>query len=235
MARVRRFWMPIGLGAALVIAGLVFAATWAGFQPKHIVVVGNHRVTRHEIVVRAAILRHETIWLQNTGAIAKRIEAIPFVDTASVHRIPPATIEIAIAERTPFAILVSGSESGLADHALRVLDAAPADARLPMLVLEPGLELVPGAFVKTRDAVALRAAYDALNAAQIVPAQIALDRYGGIVVTLSDGLRLLLGTPADLAQKLALVNPILSQVVGRQRRVAALDLRAPATPVIVYR
>ena len=50
-----------------------------------------------------------------------------------------------------------------------------------------------------------------------------------------NGLRLLLGSEKDLAQKLALVDPILSQVVGKQRRVAAIDLRAPATPVIVYR
>jgi len=48
-------------------------------------------------------------------------------------------------------------------------------------------------------------------------------------------LRLLFGSETDLSRKLTLADAILSQLVSRQRRVAAIDLRAPSAPVLVYR
>ncbi|MBV8148438.1 MAG: hypothetical protein JO092_05045, partial [Candidatus Eremiobacteraeota bacterium] len=45
----------------------------------------------------------------------------------------------------------------------------------------------------------------------------------------------LFGDDADLTKKAALVNPILAQVDRGRRRISALDLRAPGTPVVVYK
>jgi len=219
----------------LAVAGLGVAATWPGFDPKQISVSGNHRVAGVQILQRAAIAPHVTIWLQNTGAMRRRIEAIPYIATASVHRVPPASIAIAVSERVPYALVRSDEDEALVDHAMRVLEPATLDATLPVLVLRPGLDLTPGTFIKSRDAVALRAADDAMGARQIVPAQLEFDRYGGLVVTLHSGLRLLLGSDNDLGQKLTLAGAIISQVVGKRQHVSAIDLRAPGTPVLVYR
>ncbi len=60
--------------------------------------------------------------------------------------------------------------------------------------------------------------------------QLDLDRYGGLEVTLQTGPRLLLGNGSDLPKKLALASAILAQIVHGERRVAAIDVRAPATP-----
>ncbi len=234
-ARIRPFWMPIAFCVALALAGLAFAATWTGFDPKRIVVQGNRRVAGSEILTRAAIAPRESIWLQNTGAMVRRIQAIPYVDTAAVHRRPPASVTIVVSERTPFAILRSGDNIALVDRALRVLTLEVPDDPLPIFVMRSVLELSPGEFVKTHDAIELRETYEAMAARQIVPAQLGFDRFGGVVATLHGGLRLLFGPENDLGRKLMLADAILSQVVGRERRVAAIDLRAPGTPVLVYR
>jgi cell division protein FtsQ len=234
-ARMRPFWMPIGAGTALVVVGLALAATWPGFRPTRIAVVGNQRVSRGEILARAGIAPHLSIWLENTGAIAGRIAAIPFIATATVHRIPPATLTIVVTERAVFATLRSGANAAVVDRALRVLESASDDQVRPVLVVAPGLDLLPGEFVRTRPAVELRDAYETMSARRIVPVEVGFDRFGGLVVTMDGGLRLLLGGQSDLGQKLTLADAILSQVVGSQRRVAAIDLRAPATPVLVYR
>jgi hypothetical protein len=104
-----------------------------------------------------------------------------------------------------------------------------------MLILPAGVALSPGKFVATRDAIALRDAYEAMLLRRITPRSIGFDRYGGLVVTLHDGMRLLLGQEGDLVQKLTLVDAILAQVVRGQRRITAIDVRAPSTPVVVYR
>ena len=234
-ARVKPFWMPIAVVAALAATGIGFGVTWPGFRPQAIYVSGNHVVTRAEIVARAGISPRESIWLQNARAIRLRIEAIPYVASAAVHRRVPASVSIVVTERAPYAVLRSGEDSAVADHSLRVLAVADGSETLPVFVLPPGIVLVPGVFVTLPAAAALRKAQDALADKGILPASLGFDRFGGLVVELRGGVRVLLGSQSDLESKLALVKPILAQVVGEQRRVAAIDLRAPGTPVVVYR
>ncbi|MGA8575590.1 MAG: FtsQ-type POTRA domain-containing protein [Candidatus Cybelea sp.] len=235
VARIRPFWMPIALASVLLLATVAVAATWPAFDPKEIIVSGNHRVGRNEILARAAIPSRVTIWLQNTGAIERRIETIPYIAQAAVHRGLPASIRIAVVERTPFAVVESGFDAAVVDHALRVLEPATAAAAGPVFMLDPGADLVPGSYLRTREAIELRNTYDAVAAAHMAATTLALDRYGGRVVTIRGGVKLLLGSSNDMERKLTLADAILSQVVRRERRVSAIDLRAPAAPVLVYR
>ena len=220
----------------MVLAGAVtFAAIYPGFDAKRVVVSGNRRVGGQEILTRAAIAANTTIWLQNTGAIERRVAEIPYIDRVRVRRVPPATIRIVVTERTPFAVLHSGYDAAVVDRTLRVLEPAPAESALPVFDLEPALDLTPGSFVRSSDAVTLRSAYEIMAAHHMTPVELRLDRYGGLVVTMRSGVRLMLGGQSDLTQKLTLADAILSQIVTGRRRVAAIDLRAPSAPVLVYR
>lgn len=234
-ARLRPFWILIGFLLVVVIAGGATAAMWPGFTPKRIEVGGNHNATRDEILARAGILPNVNIWLQSPYAIAARIEAIPYVGTASVHRIPPATIAIVVTERVPFAVVTEGSEAVLVDRDLRVLQAADAPSDLVTLTLPPATELVPGAFLKTEQAVGLRTTYDQLIAAHVVPIALEYDKFGGVVATMRGGILVMLGDEDEMPRKIALIDPILSQVVRKGRPADAIDLRAPNTPVVDYK
>jgi cell division septal protein FtsQ len=233
-ARIRPFWIVITFSVALLAVGGGFAVTWPGFDPKSIRVTGNHRVASSEILARAAIAPRTSMWFQSTGAMAKRIASIPDVESVKIRRIPPATIRISVTERVPYAVLRSGANDAVADRAMRVL-LYDGEQTLPIFVLQPGVDLTPGTFVTSSDALSLRDAYGALLQRGFVPVQLALDRYGGLEVTLQTGPRLLLGNGSDLPKKLALASAILAQIVHGERRVAAIDVRAPASPVVVYR
>jgi cell division protein FtsQ len=234
-ARIRPFWMSIALLGLVAAAIIGVAATWPGFETKNVEVVGNERVSSNEILRHADITPGRSIWLQSLGGVARRIQSIPYVAAVSVHRIPPGSIRISVTERVPFAILQSGPERVTVDRGLRVLEPASADERRPVLIVPAGLALWPGKFVTTRDAITLRDAYEAMLLRRITPSSLGYDRYGGLVVTLHDGLRVLLGQDGDLVQKLTLVEAILAQVVRAQRRITTIDVRAPSTPVVVYR
>ncbi len=234
-ARLRPFRMLIAVCAVLVLVALGLAASWPGFDPKSVAVTGNERVPRSEILDRAAVASDQSMWLQSLRAMRARVEAIPYIASASVRRMPPASIVIAVSERTPFAVVRSGEDAVVVDRGLRVLQAATGEENLPVFSVKPGAMVVPGAFL-TQDGIAtLRDDYEAMIAAHVRPRELELDRFGGLVATVQGGIRVLLGDENDLGKKLALVDPILSQVVSNPRQVAAIDLRAPATPVIVYR
>ncbi len=208
---------------------------WSGFDPAEVTVAGNHRVSSGEILRRADIARDRSMWLENTGAIADRIRAIPDIASVSIHRLPPASLTISVSERVPFAVLQSGEQLAVVDHALRVLSSSGEGATLPVLVLPRDRPLTPGTFVTVHDALVLRDAFATMASNGLSPATLAFDRYGELVATMSGDLRVLLGEPNDLERKIRLVNAIRAQVVRRQQSVSAIDVRAPATPVVVYR
>jgi cell division protein FtsQ len=233
--RLRPFWIPLSLIGILVVAGITFAVLWPGFDPQRVVASGNRVVTSADILRAARVNMHVNMWLQNGRAIARRVEALPYVDSAHVHRFPPTTVVISVTERIPFAVVVSDGESVLVDRHLRVLAPTYDATTLPQLTLPPGVELDPGAFVARRDATALADDYEAMIAGHVVPLELHYDKFGGLVATVRGGIEILLGDDGDLAKKLPLVDPILAQVVRKERKVSQVDLRAPGTPVVVYR
>ncbi len=231
--QLRQFWIVIAVAVGVAVVGGGLAITWPGFQPRTIVVSGNRSVSRAEIVGRSGISTHVNMWLQNPRAIAARIASIPDIGSVRVYPIPPATVRIWVTERTPFAIARAGAQEAVLDRDLRVLsDDAPV-ATLPVFLLDEKTALEPGMFLHQADAFALRDDNDALLAAHVAPIELSFDRYGGLIAVVRGGVKILFGD-GDLEKKVALVNPILAQVGGK-RHIAAIDLRAPSTPVVDYR
>jgi cell division protein FtsQ len=219
----------------LSVAAGAFLTMWSGFDPSQVAVTGNRRVPSSEILRVADIPRNRSIWLDNTRAIAARIRSIPLVATVSIHRLPPASFTIAVSERVPFATLTSDGQSVVVDRALRVLSPVAGSDSLPSFVLSLHRSLTPGTFVTAREAVVLRDVYTTMVSNGLDPATLSFDPYGDVIATIAGGPRLLLGEPNDLARKVRLINAILAQVVRRQLSVSAVDVRAPSTPVVVYR
>jgi cell division protein FtsQ len=234
-ARIRPFWIMFALAGVLSVAAGAFFTMWSGFDPTHVAVTGNRRVSSGEILRVADIPADRSIWLENTKAIAARIRTIPYVGTASIHRLPPSSLTIAVSERIPFAVLTSDGQSVVVDRELRVLSPASGDELLPAFVVTLHGALSPGTFVTARDAFVLRDVYTTMASAGLAPATLAFDRYGDITAGISGGPRLLLGEPDDIGRKARLINAILAQVVRRQQSVSAIDVRAPGAPVVVYR
>lgn len=234
-AHLRPFWFLLLLLAGGAAFGGYYAATWPGFYPQSIAVRGNRIVPSAAVLAAAQISPRENLWLQNSGAAARRIEAIPFVKTVRIHRGLPARVRITISERAPFAVLHTRTGSAIVDRDLRVLESAAADATLP--VLQSTLEEAPpaGAFVKNASLVRLRDDYETLGAAHVIVRSLSYDRFGDLVAVMRGGVRLLLGSDDDLQRKTPLIAPILSQLASGGRRVAAVDLRAIKTPIVVYK
>jgi cell division protein FtsQ len=219
---------------ALVVAVLLgyVGASWPGFRPKHVRVVGNVIVSTQEILAQANINPRGNVWLQNAGAIARRVEEIPYVLTARVRRRPPGDVTIAIVERRPFAVARSGGDDALVDASLRVLETdAGAGATLPVLVLAPGIAFVPGRYLKESSARALRDALLSLRAHDVAATEVD-DETGDVSAVLPGGVRVLLGDESDAPKAVPLIEPILTRFALLGRTVRTLDLRSPTTPVV---
>lgn len=234
-ARLRPFWFLFALVALLAAGAGYWAATWPGFFPSRITVTGNRTVPSQTIIDRARIEPRANLWLQNMRAAAARIAQIPYVKDARVHRSLPALVRLEVTERIPYAVVRFGGRSVVVDRDLRVLETGEGADALPVFALKGQAVPIPGVFLKDPQAARLRDDDELLAAEHVAAAGLRYDRFGDLIVTMRSGVQLLLGDDTGLAQKAALVGPILSQVAAQGRRIAAVDLRAPKTPVVVYK
>jgi cell division septal protein FtsQ len=233
---LRTYWL---LG--LVLAG---GAAWAtvvvvrlpAFHLKSLEVSGLSHVTRADVVARAAIDPDADVWLLDRSAIARRVEAIPYVETARIHVRPPADVRIDVSERLASACVRDGTgRSVTIDAAPRVLEPGCAPA-LPVYVVRDRLDATPGAFLNDGELASLVADARALAGSGDTYRAFEHDAFGQFEATLSDGIRVRFGDDDDdLAGKQRLIDPILAQLGPRAEDVRAVDLRAPSTPVVEYR
>ncbi len=231
-ARLRPFWILLVLVVAAGVLGGYYMITWPGFRARHIVVIGNHRVASKEIVKRAAINTRINVWLQNMSAADNRIAAIADIRRVAIGRTFPAAVTIVVSERLPFAQIRSGSQSVVSDRDLRVLNVK-GSAALPQFIVRVALPRV-GEYIKDERVVRLRDDYERLAGAHVIVVALRYDRFGDLVAITPRRVQILLGDDEEnVARKVSLIGPILSQTAGK--KIATIDLRAPGTPVVVYR
>ena len=234
--QLRPFWMIIAVCLLSAAIAAYDTVTWPGFHVRWIAIRGMQVVSKDEIFNKAAINEHQNLWLQNMHAAALRIESIPYIKVARVHRSLPADLYIDVTERTPDFVVVADRESALIDADDRVLEAHgvyPDD--LPRLRIHFAEPLVAGRFLKDPRIARVQRDYNVLRKNNVLVDALQFNQRTELTVQLRSGVRVELGQDGDLAAKAALVQPILHQIVGKIEKVTALDLRAPQTPVVVYK
>lgn len=130
--------MAIGmaLGAASEFAPQSLIAeqllTAAGFGIDEVAVSG-HRFTPDSDIFDALDLANvKTMAALDGGRVQARLERLPWVATAALSRKYPGGIEVAITERTPFAVWLNGQNATLIDKTGRELSAIRA-SEMPAL------------------------------------------------------------------------------------------------------
>lgn len=83
---------------------LIAASTELGFRVEEILVVGRSETTQKELLAAVRLVRGAPILAFDLQAAKKRLEALPWVKTASVGRMLPDTVMLNVEERRPLAL-----------------------------------------------------------------------------------------------------------------------------------
>lgn len=237
-ARIKPFW----IFAVVLIGLLAWGGTWLVQSPWFRVTrVGidvplASPVTRDAVRAAAGISRDANVWLIDTRGAARRIEAIPYVDAASIHRgqFPKPFVELAVTVRRPSACVRGGGRDVTIDATARVLQAGCATASLPRIDAGQAAVPAPGATLSDPELGRLLADAKTLGDANLAVRRLARDRWGGLEAVDVTGVVIQFGADDDLIKKAALVEPV-RKGVGPKRRIRAIDLRAPGTPTVEFR
>ena len=91
------------VGIVAIVFGAIFLYRSDAFSIENVKVTGVSHLTDQEISQLAAVPDDSTLLRLDTAGIIERLETHPWVESATIHRQIPDTIEIEITERTPAA------------------------------------------------------------------------------------------------------------------------------------
>ncbi len=87
-----------------------------GFKVEEILVVGRNQTTQDALLKAVRLARGAPILAYDLDAAKRRVESLPWVYSASVERMLPATVLLRVVERTPLALWQNKGRFALIDR-----------------------------------------------------------------------------------------------------------------------
>lgn len=146
------FWSKC-LMAAAVAAGLVWgsyaAVLWGRrtdyFSVQTIEITGHVTLSRQDMLYYLAIPPQATLFELDLARMGLRLERHPLIERVTVRRQLPDTLHVAVQERVPRVVVVSGGQRVVVDReGVVVRPVADQDSELPQLMLNGQKALAPG-------------------------------------------------------------------------------------------
>lgn len=204
-------------GHSLTVVSALTA--WSGLAIDEVQITGQSETSEVDVLDRLAMGPFPSLVTFDVESARERIGALPWVDQVTIRKLYPDTLQVAIAERQPFAIWQNGSDIALIDKSGQKLSSVIGEryAGLPMVVGADADKRVDE-FVRMIDGVP--SLKPRIKAGVLIS-----NRRWNII--LDSGVELLLpeNDPADaLVQVVALDDG--SSILSRE--IAAIDLRLPS-------
>lgn len=223
----RRTRIVLGIGMVLAAIGAVWLALRSPLLEVDAVRVSTTpHVPAEAVIVASRVRSGEPLAFVDTGAAARRIEALPWVAAAEVRREWPGTIRIAVTEHRPVLAVRDGRTVALVAADGRVF---ARQAGIPAGVRElrgVGRLPFPGEVAVAPAVARLAADLPPVLAARTAAVDVA---DGRPVLVLAGGGEVRLGAPEDLAAKAAAAAAVLRASPGVCIRY--VDVSAPDAPV----
>ena len=188
-------------------------------------ITGAQHMTVAEVKQASGIHMHGHLLFVDTAAIARRIETLPWVQSATVHRDLPGTVSITIHEYVPSAYLrVPGGVMLVASNG-HVIDQAAVPPAGTVQVI--GIRMAPsaGELLAPPDAAGIVGRLPAALAQRVA----AVDVSGtGVALDVTGNGQIRLGDTSDLDAKAASALAVMAHLGGAH--FSYIDVSSPAHP-----
>ncbi len=235
--RRRLRWITGALAVLVLLIAVVGALHTPLFSARAVSVSGLHPHTSDAAIVAAAGLEHQPPLISvDPGATARRVDALPFIASAHVHRHWPDGVTISVTERVPRLVMAGpGASWSVLDAHGRTLDveAAPPPGLPALAVVTAGGAVHPARVGGTLTPagsfglIVCRTLPPAFSA-QVVSVTEAAD--ATVSLRLNSGITVLLGTDTDMEAKYEDVAAIIAH--ASLHGATTIDVTVPESPTV---
>ncbi len=223
--------LVIGLAGTALLVGGWFLLHSPLFSARAVTVTGNTHESAAQVIAQAGLTGHPPLLDVDAGAVATRLEQLPWVRSASVSVSWPDGVHIVVAEET--ARLVVGEAGGhwatlSADG--RVLDVSAARPPGLLLLTVPQPPGAPGTTLPARDDAGLDVAstLPASFAAQVTA--VTVEPGGWVQLSMTTPIAVDIGSATQLTAKYEDVSSMLAGATLHNGDV--IDVSVPDAPTV---
>ena len=211
---------------------LYYVAASDGFRISSVVVTGTRLLSDREVEATAAVSGINIFWLRQEE-VARRLQALPAIESVQAGAYLPNRYEVRIAERTPVAGWIRGGATWLVDaegRALRSVDAPPS---LPTIRDADPTPLPTGTAVD-RGALAtlFRLQEVLLRVAGLSAREFEYSADAGVSVLTDAGVRVVFGRGEDLDWKVTALVAVRRELERQGQRAELIDVRFKDRPYV---
>jgi cell division protein FtsQ len=214
------------VAAAVVAAGAFFLSRTSLLDARRVEVSGGDHVHRTDIVAIAGVSKDTNVLWFDEAVAEQRLEAEPWIAHADVSASFPLTIQIAVTERTPVAVIGRGAGSLIAGDGT-ALGGPSGGAKLPTIELGPVTTAEGQAASPVGAARALGAMRPGLRS-EVTRVRVMLD--GTLELRLSGGMTVRFGAPVESARKAEAIRRVLAWAERKGSAIRMLSVVAPSAP-----
>ena len=113
----------------------IAATTHAGFAVDEVLVRGRRETSTAQLLDAVQLARGDPIFAFDPDEVRTRIEALPWIQSATVSRQLPSTVTVSLVERTPLAIWQRRGRFALIDHGGHVIETPQIERFNDLLVV----------------------------------------------------------------------------------------------------
>jgi cell division protein FtsQ len=201
----------IGLVGSAVLVGGWFLLHSPLFAARAVTVTGNTHESAAQVIAQAGLTNHPPLLDVNAGAVATRLEALPWVRSASVSVSWPDGVHITVAEETArLVVSEAGGRWATLSAEGRVLDVSAARPPGLVLLTVPQPPGAPGTVLAARDDAGLDVASSlpASFAAQVTA--VTVEPAGWVQLSMTTPIAVDIGTATQLTAKYEDVSSMLA-------------------------
>jgi POTRA domain, FtsQ-type len=241
----------LGLGGLVAIHTSLFSA-------RHLSVEGAVHTPPGEILAAAGLLAHPPLVDIDAGADAARVEALPWIDVASVRTHWPDSVSVVVTERSavatvePLVSSASGTNAAagstrpkarstktrstlastwaLVDPTGRVLQDLPSKPAGTVELKVPAAAAAPGSYLSALDQPGVEVAASLPSSIGSRVEWISVSRTGEVELGMRGGISVVMGPAVDLSSKYeALASVLAGAALGRGD---VIDVTVPQEPTV---
>lgn len=248
IGRKRLYLILLVLFVLIGVYGVHLLLRTSFFAVRKFDVVGSTHYATGEIISTSGVNIGMPLTEINPGAVAKRLESMPWNGNVKVKKKWPSTLEVVITGRVPLAVVPQNSTSDLlVDGTGRVLSVqnksisqnwirlcwAPRIASSKELKLGTGCVLQnngPGSFISPNYLGLLKFVADLRSQTTVHVTELASSPTGGIDGLLSNGVAVRFGTSQQIRSKIRSLGLVIKH--ASMAGYTTVDVRDPQEPVL---
>jgi cell division protein FtsQ len=221
----RRLRILLMVSSVLSAVGLAYLIVMSPIlDVDHIAVEGVHHLNGTQVTAAAGVRRGDHLLLVDPGAVARRVEQIPWVRSAKVARDLPGTLRITVTEYTPAAFVrVPGAVMLVAanGHVIARANNPPAGT-----VEIRGIRRAPaaGETLAPADAAGIVPHLPAAFARQVEAVDVS---DSGVALEMLGGGEIRLGNASNLAAKAASAQAVIDHLAQTHSSYSYIDVSTP--------